>query len=188
LKVADDFTFFFTEAAPFSNWFRCTFSVHGVTFNCGEQYMMYAKARLFNDTSTAEAILKASHPKEQKKLGRKVQNFNQVIWDQRCINILRAGLFEKFSQNPELQALLLKTAPTTLVEASPYDRIWGVGLRETDPRILDPKNWKGKNLLGQVLMLIREDLSVLHSKLSDTSTTLSSASSSFSSRGRSKTL
>lgn len=120
--------------------------------------MMYAKARLFNDLETAQKILNATHPKEQKRLGRQVQGFDQDLWDDRKVGILRAGLREKFRQSQELNRVLLGTGDSMLVEASPYDRIWGVGLGMNDPRILNPENWQGENLLGQVLMQIRSEL------------------------------
>jgi ribA/ribD-fused uncharacterized protein len=158
VKKVEGYTLFFSERDPFSNWFRCDFTVKGISFNCGEQYMMYAKARLFDDLDMAERILAAVHPKEQKALGRKIRGFDEATWEERRLGILRAGLLEKFRQNDEIGQLLLSTQGTILVEASPYDRIWGVGLGASDPKIIDPKNWRGSNLLGQVLMQIRNDL------------------------------
>jgi ribA/ribD-fused uncharacterized protein len=152
------FTFFFTEASPFSQWYRCRFDVDGVTFNCAEQFMMHGKAKLFGDHAIAEKILAAGHPREHKALGRKVSNFEDDKWRAERLRIVKDGNRAKFTQNAELFALLLETRGTTLVEASPYDRIWGIGLRATDPRAQDPKQWKGQNLLGVVLTELRDEL------------------------------
>ena len=152
------FTFFFTEASPFSQWYRCTFTASELTFNCAEQYMMYAKALRFDDDDTAAAIMAADHPREHKALGRKVKGFDDTIWKRERLNIVKAGNRAKFTQNPELLRLLLETAGTTLVEASPYDKIWGIGLAATDPRAQDPATWKGQNLLGKILTKLRDEL------------------------------
>jgi ribA/ribD-fused uncharacterized protein len=153
-----EFTFFFTEASPFSQWHRCQFVVDGVTFNCAEQFMMHGKAMLFGDTATAADILAADHPRTQKALGRKVKPFDNVLWERERMNIVKAGNRAKFTQNAELLATLLATKGTTLVEASPFDKIWGIGLGANDPRARDPKQWKGKNLLGYALTELREEL------------------------------
>ncbi|NVB77229.1 MAG: NADAR family protein [Kofleriaceae bacterium] len=152
------FTFFFTEASPFSQWYRCRFEVDGVTFNCAEQFMMHGKAKLFGDDEIAEQILVADHPREHKALGRKVSNFDDKTWRAERLRIVKDGNRAKFTQNDELLALLLETKGTTLVEASPYDKIWGIGLAEKDPRAQDPKQWKGQNLLGIVLTELRDEL------------------------------
>jgi len=151
------FTFFFTEESPFSQWYRCSFAVDGVTFNCAEQFMMHGKARLFSDDDVAREILAADHPKTQKALGRKVSNFVPDVWDRECQRIVTDGNRAKFTQNAELLEKLLATKGTTLVEASPYDRIWGIGLAASDPRASDPSKWLGKNLLGKVLTELREE-------------------------------
>src|SRR5512139_2345180 len=152
------FTFFFTEANPFSQWYPCTFTVGANTFHCAEQYMMHGKALLFADTETAAKILAADHPRQHKALGRKVKPFDDATWKRERIAIVRAGNHAKFTQNAELLDKLLATAGTTLVEASPYDKIWGIGLGEKDPRAQDPKQWKGRNLLGYVLTELRDEL------------------------------
>ena len=152
------FTFFFTEASPFSQWYRCSFTVDGQTFNCAEQFMMHGKAKLFGDAEMAQKILAADHPKQHKALGRKVRNFDDVAWRGAREAIVAAGSRAKFTQNAELRALLVGTAGTTLVEASPYDRIWGIGLAATDPRAQDPAKWRGQNLLGKILTALRDEL------------------------------
>jgi len=152
------FTFFFTEASPFSQWYRCSFTVEGRPFGCAEQFMMHGKALLFGDATTAAKILAADHPREHKALGRKVKPFDDATWRREREAIVLAGNRAKFTQNPALRELLLATAGTTLVEASPYDRVWGIGLAESDPRAKDPAQWRGQNLLGKVLTRLRDEL------------------------------
>jgi ribA/ribD-fused uncharacterized protein len=152
------FTFFFTEASPFSQWYRCTFTANDVAFTCAEQYMMHGKAVLFGDDDAAAQILVAAHPREHKALGRKVRGFDDAVWRREREAIVMAGNRAKFTQNPDLRALLLATAGTTLVEASPYDRIWGIGLAASDPRAQDPDQWRGQNLLGKILTALRDEL------------------------------
>jgi ribA/ribD-fused uncharacterized protein len=152
------FTFFFTEASPFSQWYRCSFTEDGRAFNCAEQYMMHGKAVLFGDAEMAGKILEADHPRTHKALGRKVRGFDDPVWKRERERIVRAGNHAKFTQNPELRELLLATRGTTLVEASPYDKIWGIGLAASDPRAQDPSQWKGRNLLGAILTALRDDL------------------------------
>jgi ribA/ribD-fused uncharacterized protein len=152
------FTFFFTEASPFSQWYPCHFVVDGHAFNCAEQYMMHGKATLFGDREVAAEILSADHPRKHKALGRKVRGFDGGTWERERTRIVKDGNRAKFTQNTGLLTTLLATRGTTLVEASPYDKIWGIGLAETDPRASDPTRWKGKNLLGVVLTELRDEL------------------------------
>ena len=153
-----EFTFFFTEKSPFSQWFPCSFTHEGVTFNCAEQFMMHGKALLFGDAAAAQQILAAAHPRQHKALGRKVTPFDDAVWKRERVAIVRAGSHAKFTQNAELLEKLLATKGTVLVEASPYDRIWGIGLAATDPRALDRNTWRGQNLLGQILTELRDEL------------------------------
>jgi hypothetical protein len=152
------YTFFFTEASPFSQWYRCAFTVDGRAFNCAEQYMMHGKALLFGDTESAAKILAADHPRQHKALGRKVKPFDDAVWKRERVGIVRAGNHAKFTQNPALLEQLVATKGTTLVEASPYDKIWGIGLAAGDPRAKDPAQWKGQNLLGKILTELRDQL------------------------------
>jgi len=152
------FEFFFTEASPFSQWYRCTFTVGENTFTCAEQFMMHGKALLFDDAASAKAILAADHPRQHKALGRKVTPFDGAVWNREREAIVRAGNRAKFTQNAELLEKLLATKGKTLVEASPYDKIWGIGLAATDPRAKDPAQWKGQNLLGKILTELRDEL------------------------------
>lgn len=125
---------------------------------CAEQYMMHGKAIVFGDREIAEQILAATQPKAQKALGRKVRNFDDVIWKRNREAIVLAGNRLKFTQNEHLKAALIATRGTTLVEASPRDRIWGIGLGAKDPRAQNEAAWKGQNLLGKILTKLREEL------------------------------
>ena len=127
-------------------------------FSSCEQYMMYHKAILFNDDESAKKILETNNVKKQKELGRKVKGFNQKEWDKHKFNIIVKGNFLKFSQNEDIQKKLLNSGEKILVEASPYDKIYGVGLKWDNDLILDEKNWKGENLLGKALMKVRDIL------------------------------
>jgi len=160
LQEEEKFTFFWS--GPFSQWHKCSFTVREITYNCTEQYMMAQKALLFNDESTYNEIMAESNPRAQKKLGRKIQGFSKDIWDKHRYTIVLVGNIAKFSQNADLNQTLMDTELTTLVEASPLDNIWGIGLgeqtRDGDAvlEIYDRSEWKGLNLLGQVLTQVRE--------------------------------
>ncbi|EDQ91664.1 uncharacterized protein MONBRDRAFT_14693 [Monosiga brevicollis MX1] len=131
----------------------------GRTFSCVEQYMMYRKAILFGDAEYAEAIMEATTPREHKALGRHVRNFDEETWKAHRREIVRSGVLLKFAQNPELKAELLShPAHTVFVEASPRDRIWGIGLDVKNPACHDPQKWRGLNLLGQALTEAAEQL------------------------------
>src|SRR5687767_10270626 len=143
LRRTDRHTFFFRPQEVFSQWHPATFVVDGNTFTCAEQFMMHGKALLFRDAEIAAQILAAASPKEHKALGRKVRGFDDRLWKQEREVIVAAGSRAKFTQNPAMLRALLDTAPTLLVEASPFDRIWGVGLGADNPRIDDPANWRG---------------------------------------------
>lgn len=141
-----------------SNWHKCNFVVEGVRFNCAEQYMMYSKAILFGDFDAAKLILNSQTPREQKAAGRMVRGFDEGRWKMFRSGIVFTGNLHKFSQNKKLLEFLLSTGSAQIVEASPKDRIWGVGLAADDERIMDPSQWKGLNLLGIALVQVREVL------------------------------
>lgn len=140
----------------FSQWWPCRFTVDGVEYSCTEQYMMAEKARLFNDSGMLAEIMKAKHPKTMKALGRVVQGFDNEIWEQHCYDIVKKGNLAKFSQNAELGLYLINTNKRILVEASPVDRIWGIGLSKVHPSAEDPLKWRGKNLLGFALTEVKQ--------------------------------
>jgi len=141
-----------------SQWSKSPFKELGITFNCAEQYMMYKKASLFGDNETAKKILATNSPKEQKRLGRQVKNFDEKIWNSHKVKIVLRGNLLKFSQNPDLKKELLATGDELLAEANPYDKVWGIGLTAIDKDALYPHKWKGQNLLGKILMKVREEL------------------------------
>lgn len=153
-----DFVLFWQPPAVFGQWTNSPFVVDGVTYSCAEQFMMAQKALLFDDQTTLKKIMDARSPKQHKALGKMVSPFVQEVWDSNCLDIVIRGNLAKFSQNPEMKEALLSTGERTLVEASPYDRVWGVGLRADDARIYDPKSWRGQNLLGKALMEVRSRL------------------------------
>ncbi|CAM2158291.1 N-glycosidase YbiA (plasmid) [Pararobbsia alpina] len=156
MRRIGDFTAFFGADDALSNWHIAPFSYHDVKFNCVEQFMMYSKAMLFHDLDTAAKILQFPSPASQKALGRAVRGFNDDVWVEKRESIVFVGCREKFAQHRDLKMILMGTAPTTIVEASPYDRLWGIGLNDRDPRLTDPTKWRGKNLLGVTLMRVRD--------------------------------
>ncbi|GAB5354321.1 hypothetical protein AAMO2058_000108700 [Amorphochlora amoebiformis] len=143
---------------PFSQWYKSTFYVDGIKYTHAEQWMMAEKARLFNDKETLAKILAADNPRKQKKLGREVRGFKDGKWKSSRLHIVVKGNLAKFSQDKKLKEMLLKTGDRIIVEASPVDTIWGIGLRESDPRAQDMKTWRGLNLLGEALMRVRKVL------------------------------
>lgn len=142
----------------YSQWYNANMEIGGIKYNTCEQYMMYQKALLFNDVEVANAIMREPNPREQKALGRKIRNFDDQIWKQNCMRIVYEANLAKFTQNPELKAALLSTEYRILVEASPKDFIWGIGMHYDDEGVDNPANWKGTNLLGQVLTLVKHEL------------------------------
>lgn len=147
---------------PYSQWEPSVFELDEVEYNCAEQYMMAEKARVFEDENILDEILEAEHPSRQKKLGRLVEDFDKDIWEEdedngrpRCWNIVWRGNMAKFSQNSHLLEQLLATEPAILVEASPFDRIWGIGMSAQNPRARNRENWEGRNWLGEVLTSVR---------------------------------
>lgn len=150
MRITDKYVFFWNGI--YSNWYPCKFTVEDRTFNCSEQFMMYCKAMYFKDFEIVEQVMKTENPKLQKSLGRKVKNFDPVEWDKVCMDYVYDGCLAKFDQNEWLRIrLLVEGNKRNFVEASPYDKIWGVGLDENNPLIDNPVNWKGKNYLGKML-------------------------------------
>lgn len=143
-----------------SQWWPATFVVEGVTFASAEHYMMWRKARLFDDAATAARILEVGHPSQAKNLGREIRDFDETIWEHARFEIVVAGSVAKFGQDEALRTYLLGTGKRVLVEASPVDRIWGIGLTADDARAADPARWRGLNLLGFALMRARRELAV----------------------------
>lgn len=157
--LAEKFTPFY--GGVFSQWYPCKLLINEVEYNCAEQYMMAMKAQLFGDLTMLDAIMKSTDPSEQKALGKKVQGFDVRTWEAVARDVVMRANLSKFADNPKLRAKLLMTEGTTLVEASPTDRIWGVGLYENDPRVHFRAQWQGRNWLGQVLTDLRGSLLVI---------------------------
>lgn len=161
-----DFVFFWghedrgkgLSKACLSQWFPCSFVIDGQYYNCTEQYMMAEKARLFGDEETRDLILAEYNQMTIKKLGRKVKGYDDNVWKERRFDVVVRGNLAKFSQNENLKSFLLGTEDKVLVEASPKDDVWGIGLEESFPDAFRPRNWKGTNLLGFALMEVREIL------------------------------
>lgn len=142
--------------ACLSQWWSCHFQVEGVEYSCAEQYMMAEKARMFGDQEMLACIMGTSYPKEMKAYGRAVAGFDKDTWEKECYEIVKRGNKAKFSQNPELLGFLTGTKNRILVEASPRDRIWGIGMGKANPDAQDPLKWRGINLLGFALTEVRD--------------------------------
>ena len=141
-----------------SQWYPARFEVDGTAFATAEHYMMYRKALLFSDHDAAEKIRRAPNPGAAKALGRSVRGFVDSIWLEHRSPIVVDGNYAKFSQSEALREYLLSTKQRVLVEASPVDRVWGIGLAADDEHVQNPLKWRGLNLLGFALMRVRERL------------------------------
>ena len=145
-------------AGCLSQWWPASFRVDGVDFATAEHYMMWRKAKLFGDEEIAAKVPTVGHPSEAKALGRQVRDFDERVWAAECFEIVVAGNVAKFGQHDDLGAFLRGTGDRVLVEASPRDRIWGIGMGASNPAAEDPAQWRGHNLLGFALMRAREIL------------------------------
>ncbi|WP_179235424.1 NADAR family protein [Streptomyces sp. CS113] len=141
-----------------SQWWPSPFAVDGVEYATAEHWMMAGKARLFADAEAERRVLAAAHPAEAKKAGRLVRGFDEAVWERERFRIVVEGSVHKFASDPALRAYLLGTGGRVLVEASPVDRVWGIGLAADDEAAQDPERWRGPNLLGFALMAARERL------------------------------
>ena len=162
----DDFVFFWGHEdrekgltkVCLSQWYQCPFVIEGQYYNCAEQYMMAEKARIFGDEEIRQQILAEYSQMAMKKLGRKVRNYDDEIWKEKRFDVVVKGNIAKFSQNEKLLDFLLSTDDKILVEASPKDTVWGIGLDESSPEAIQPRKWIGENLLGFALMEVRDIL------------------------------
>ncbi len=152
----EQFTFFYGGA--FSQWAFSPFTIDGIAYRTAEHYMMWFKDQVFGGGWLAERILSAEHPREAKALGRLVPNFDLATWNAVARKGVFCGNVAKFTQNPLMLFQLMETYGTTLVEASPTDIVWGIGLAQDDPLRFDRSNWRGTNWLGEVLQHVREAL------------------------------
>lgn len=160
----EDFVFFCghsdrkaeVDKSCLSQWYPSSIMVDDKYYSCAEQYMMAEKARMFGDEDIWIEIMGTYDPMTVKKLGRRVRNFNDYVWRCNRMDGVVKGNMAKFFQNWNLASFLLSTGDKILVEASPKDTIWGIGMAEDDPDICNPKKWKGENLLGFALMKVRD--------------------------------
>lgn len=141
-----------------SQWYEAPFEAEGIVYRTAEHFMMAAKARLFNDQITLNKILCATTPGAAKAYGREITGFIEKTWERQRFDVVVQANRLKFSQHPSLGEFLLRTDSQILVEASPTDRIWGIGLASADPNADNPNHWRGENLLGFALMAVRAQL------------------------------
>lgn len=161
MKITDKYIFFFSGKEIFSNFAKIPYtSYDGIDFVCSEQEFMYRKAVFFNDDYNADEILYETDPVKIKHLGRQVENFDDRKWSKVSEKFMYDAVYAKFSDNKYAREFILdkRFDGKEFVEASPYDRIWGVGLKEDNPAILDKRNWKGQNKLGKILTKVRNEL------------------------------
>jgi ribA/ribD-fused uncharacterized protein len=154
--TTDKFIFFW--GGTYSQWCPSTFTIDGVEYNCAEQYMMAKKALMFNDFDAYREIMLEKNPATQKAIGKTVRGFDKEKWEKYCLDIVTDGNYAKFTQNPEMKKELLGSGNREIVEASPEDRIWGIGLHESNPDVLDKSKWRGTNWLGIAIMRVRQRL------------------------------
>jgi len=156
-ETKEQYVYFWTTKGKygcFSQWYISSFKDRdGVKYNCCEQYMMASKAKLFNDEQAYRAIMDSKTPKKIKDIGRQVKNFDETIWKKKRAKIVLIANIYKFTQNKKLQNILVSTCGSIIAEASPYDKIYGIGMRSH--KGLVKSDWKGKNILGNVLMKVR---------------------------------
>lgn len=154
MRIDDNYVLFWH--GEFSNWYGCDFTYKGVKFTSSEQAMMWEKANLFGDTEVANAIMRTNNPKEQKALGRKVRGFDVSVWEDNAVRLVTDICYEKFTQNKHLLTCILSYPGKTFVEASPLDKVWGIGLHYDDALASDKTQWNGTNWLGVCLNNVRD--------------------------------
>lgn len=152
------------DKSCFSQWYPSPFTFDEVVYPTAEHWMMAQKAKLFKDMEAFENIMSTHDPKKVKNEGRKIKKFDPIVWNERKFEIVLDGNLHKFNQNKSLQKFLINTGEHVLVEASPVDRIWGIGLSVNEQSSRNPDLWNGENLLGFVLMEVREKLGIYEKK------------------------
>ncbi len=135
-KETENYLFFYSAASPLSNFHPSTFIINGETYTCGEEYIQTSKARFFKDHETYKKIKVCASPGQMKALGSNVKGFNSAAWATCVENVATKCQLEKFSQNKELRDYLLSTESKSLIEASPKDSFWGIGISLNDPDII----------------------------------------------------
>lgn len=147
------------EYGCFSNWYPAAFDYAGVHFANSEQFMMFHKVMMFHKLELADQIMRTSDPAKCKRIaGQKFSEFDSELWEKTCQTVVKRGVKAKFSQNEDILKILLGTGNALLAECSPYDKKWGIGIDIKDPDRLVIAKWKGRNLLGRILMEVREEL------------------------------
>lgn len=155
MRTTENFVFFWGNREIYSNFYKKPFFYKGVKIPCPEVGFMMEKAIQFNDMDILNKLKTAHNPARAKELGRKIKNYDDAIWNEVRYDRMKEVLIAKFS-DPALKKQLKDTGKRILVEASPMDKIWGIGMDENHPQVEDISKWKGQNLLGQVLMDIRD--------------------------------
>lgn len=146
------------DNACLSQWFPAAFEIDGVRYATAEHFMMAEKARLFRDEAALRVVLASATPAAAKKAGRAVKNFDDQAWSRARSEAVVRGNLAKFDQNAAMGAHLKSTGRKILVEASPRDRIWGIGMGASNPDARHPAKWRGQNLLGFALVQARRQL------------------------------
>lgn len=149
---------FFHSSSPFSNFHPCEYTINSNKFYWSEQGFMYDKAIQFGDYEIARKILRVTNPKQAKVYGRAIKNFKEDTWNQLKYRIMYKHVKAKFEQSIELKQKLLSINEYHFAEASPYDKIWGIGLNKEDAIKIQPNEWPGKNLLGKILEEVYNEL------------------------------
>lgn len=162
-ETKESYEFFYGTESPYSNWRRCNFVLphpvnpnEKIVYSCAEQRMMHMKAHIFGDLAAGGRILSTKCPKTQKSIGRKVKGYDDKKWESVRRGVVKEALIAKFGQNPSLMNKMLSVS-RPFVEASPTDRIWGIGLKASDPRAQRKSTWNGLNLLGEILTEVRDE-------------------------------
>lgn len=153
--TTNEFVFFY--GGIYSQWYRHDMEIDGVVYNCAEQYMMAMKALTFEDNYTHALIMDSTNPSDQKAAGRLVRGFKADVWNKVAKDFVFKANLAKFS-DPNLRQQLMDTGDREIVEASPTDKIWGIGLGMGDKNLTDKTKWQGTNWLGECIMDVREAL------------------------------
>lgn len=157
MKLSPDTALLFW-GGPCSQWSRHPILIDGTIYNCNEQFMMAEKATLFGDLDACSAIMATKEPANQKAIGRRVNRFDHSEWQKIARVVVYRANLAKFSQHADLGQWLMNTGDKVIVEASPEDSIWGIGLHESDNAAWDTETWRGLNWLGIAIMQVRADL------------------------------
>lgn len=152
----EEFCLFWGQASPFSSWRASFFEIDGIKYSSGEQRMMHCKAAMFNDEVVAAAVMRTPSPWRQKALGRSIAHYDEAVWAEARLDMMIEAVWHKAMQDEDIKEYLLSTGEALIVEASPEDPVWGIGLRADDPLARDRSQWRGGNLLGLAWTAARE--------------------------------